>query len=61
MSHDGLSDLSAVKDGKTIYVEIKTGNAKLRKGQVAFRAEIEARGGTFIVARGIEELQEAGI
>ena len=61
LSHDGLSDLSAIKNGITIYIEIKTGNARLRKGQQAFRAEIEARGGTYIVARSIECLQERGI
>jgi hypothetical protein len=56
-SHRGLSDLTAIKDGVTVYIEVKTPHGVLSADQEAFRAEIEAHGGTYIVARSVEDVQ----
>lgn len=56
-SHLGLSDLTAIKDGKTIYVEIKTPTGKLSDYQKTFQHEIELHGGVYIVCRRLEDIQ----
>lgn len=60
-TYKGISDLSAIKDGRTIYVEVKAGKDELRKDQREFRDMIEAQGGTFIEYRRLEDLIEKGI
>ncbi len=57
-SHRGLSDLTAIKDGLTVYIEVKTASGILSADQEAFKAEIEAHGGRYIVARSVEDVQE---
>lgn len=56
-SHLGLSDLTAIKEGKTIYIEIKTPTGKLSDFQLQFKANIERHGGTYIVCRCLEDIQ----
>lgn len=47
----GLSDLSAIKDGQTVYIEVKTPRGRLSEWQNKFAANIAAHGGTYIVMR----------
>lgn len=56
-SHRGLSDLTAIKDGKTIYVEIKTPKGVQSPYQKEFQHEIQMHGGTYILARSVEDIQ----
>ena len=56
-SHRGLSDLSAIKDGATIYVEIKTPKGRLSPDQVKFQKDIEAHGAKYIVCKCVEDIQ----
>ncbi len=56
-SHLGLSDLTAIKDGKTIYVEIKTPKGYQSENQKNFQREIENHGGTYIICRKAEDIQ----
>ena len=55
-AHKGLSDLTALKDGETIYVEIKTPKGRLSEWQEIFKHDIEAHGGRYIVCRSIEDI-----
>ena len=55
--YPGLPDLEAVKDGQTVYIEVKTFTGKQRSDQIQFQADVEAHGGTYIVARGIEDVE----
>lgn len=50
-AYKGFPDLTAVKDGRTVYVEVKTPTGRLSEAQVAFQREVEAHGGEYIVAR----------
>ncbi len=54
--HKGISDLIAVKDGRVLFIEIKTGRDKLRPDQQKFRADIESHGGRYIEARCLEDV-----
>lgn len=53
----GLSDLTAIKDGWTVYIEVKTLTGKLSEDQEKFRDNVIACGGTYVVARRVEDVQ----
>jgi Holliday junction resolvase len=54
----GFPDLTALKDGVTIYVECKTATGKLSQHQENIRRDVEWHGGCYVVARGIDDLEE---
>lgn len=54
----GLSDLSAIKDGKTIYIEVKTPRGHQSDYQKEFQDNIESHGGLYILARSIDDVKE---
>lgn len=54
----GLSDLSALKDGITIYIEVKTSKGYQSDYQKQFQQDIESHGGVYILARSIEDVQD---
>lgn len=56
-SHKGLSDLTAIKGGQTVYVEVKTATGSQSQDQIQFQADIEAHGGLYVLARCIEDVQ----
>ncbi len=58
----GFPDLTAIRDGITIYVEIKTHNPRSKQSddQIKFELEITKFGGLYMVARGIEDLEQFG-
>lgn len=53
----GIADLYALKDGRHVWIEVKTPRGRLSEYQEKFRNEIEGHGGTYMVARGIEDLE----
>lgn len=55
--HKGLSDLTAIKEGRTIYIEVKTKYGKQSDWQIKFQHDIESHGGTYILARCIEDVE----
>lgn len=57
-SHKGMSDLTAIKDGRTVYIEVKTPAGRLSADQERFQYDIESHGGTYIVARCIDDVQK---
>lgn len=56
-SHRGLFDLTAIKNGRVVWIEVKTEKGKLSEQQERFKADIEARGGECCVARGIDDVK----
>ena len=55
--HKGLSDLTAIKNGKTVYIEVKRPMGKQSEWQLDFQADIEAHGGLYVVARSVEDVE----
>lgn len=51
----GISDLIAVKDGRTVFLEIKKPTGKQSKDQLEFEAEVKAHGGEYVVLRSADE------
>ena len=54
----GIPDLSAIKRGRTIYIETKSPKwrGKLSKDQERFKVDIEAHGGLFLVIDSVDEM-----
>lgn len=57
-SHRGLADLTAVKDGRVVWIEVKTRRGKLSEHQERFRDDVLQHGGEYIVVRSIEDVQK---
>ncbi len=55
-SYPGLPDLQAVKEGRTIYIEIKRPGGRQSPGQKIFQQELEAAGGTYLLMSDIRDL-----
>jgi Holliday junction resolvase len=55
-SHPGISDMCAVRDGVTLWIECKSATGRLSAAQEAFRVDIEAHGGTYVVCRSVDDL-----
>jgi len=53
----GFPDLTALKDGKTLYIEVKTPKGKQSVYQIEFEQTCKAHGGTYIVARSVEDIK----
>ena len=58
-SYKGVSDLVAIKAGRVLFIEVKTSTGRLGVHQQAFRDELTRHGGTYIVARSIEDVEQA--
>ena len=56
-SYKGIADLYALKNGAHVWIEVKTSRGRQSKDQVKFQADVEAHGGLYIVARGIEDVE----
>ena len=56
-SRKGFPDLTALKDGRTLYVEIKTATGKQSPYQVEFQRVCEAHGGVYILARSVDDIK----
>ena len=52
-SYPGLPDLQAIKDGQTIYIEIKRPGGRQSERQKKFQEDLEGAGGIYIVAHGV--------
>ena len=57
-SHRGLSDLTAIKCGRTVWIEMKTPKGKLSAHQETFRDAVEAAGGEYRVVRCLEDIAD---
>ena len=56
LSHRGFADLTAVKNGKTIYVEVKKQRGVQSEEQKQFQRDIENHGAEYILARCVEDV-----
>ena len=56
--HKGISDLIAIKNGKVVFIEVKTDTGELSDDQARFMVDIQSKGGNYIVARSIEDVMK---
>jgi len=55
-SHKGIADLYCLKDGRSVWLEIKTPTGKQSTYQKQFQADVEAYGGEYKVARSLDDV-----
>jgi hypothetical protein len=55
---NGVSDLIAFRRGETVFIECKTDDGELSDDQKLFRRQCEKHEIRYVVARGIEDLEE---
>jgi predicted RecB family endonuclease len=58
---DGVADILMAANGEAWAVETKSDTGRLSEAQRAFREYWIRGGGRYVVARGIEDLKEAGL
>lgn len=56
-SYKGIADLYCIKDGRSVWIEVKTPNGRLSEYQMKFRDDIIRQGGEYLVARGIQDIK----
>ena len=56
----GVPDISCLpwQDGRTLYIEVKSQNGRLRPDQVEFHAMLKSRNAPVMVARSVDDVQE---
>lgn len=54
-SHKGLSDMTVIKESKTVYIEVKTAKGKQSEDQEKFQRAIEEHGGHYVILRSLHE------
>jgi len=55
--HKGLSDLTALKNGQTVYIEVKKPGGRQSDVQKDFQADIEAHGGVYVLAKSVDDVE----
>ncbi len=60
-AYKGIPDLIAVKNGRVLFIELKTKTGRQSDHQRKFQSDIEAHGGEYVLCRGVDELQKRGI
>ncbi len=56
LSYPGVADLTATKEGVTVWVEIKTETGKQSQNQIDFERDIKNAGGNYVVVRNIDDI-----
>lgn len=54
----GLPDITIIKEGHYIAVEVKAPGKYLSKDQKIFKENVEKHGGTYILARSVEDVEK---
>lgn len=58
LSYNGISDLTAIKDGMTYWIEIKRPRGDRQNDyQKDFQADVESRGGRYLIIHSFEEAE----
>jgi len=53
----GLCDLIAVKNGITVFIEVKTPRGKQTEDQKVFEMKLQQAGGIYILARSVDDVE----
>ena len=56
-SYRGMSDLQALKDGRAVFIEVKTAGGRQSEHQKKFQRLVENAGLEYVLARGIEDVE----
>jgi len=59
-SYRGMSDLQALKDGRSVFIEVKASRGRQSEHQKSFQRLVEAAGGEYVLARRVEDVEHLG-
>lgn len=54
----GIADLYAIKNGHSVWIEVKTPQGHQSDDQILFQWHIEGHGGIYLLAHGIPEVEQ---
>lgn len=57
-STNGMADINAVVNGKSVSIEVKIGKDKIRESQLKVKSEIEAAGGVYIIVCSFDDFRQ---
>lgn len=60
LSEKGIPDLVAMREGRTVWIECKAPHGRLSDYQQAWLQDLEDHGGSYIVARSVEDVEQLG-
>lgn len=55
-SYKGVSDFIAIKEGRVLFIEVKTAIGKQSPDQIQFEADIRRCGGKYLLARSVDDV-----
>jgi len=58
-AYKGIPDIIAIKNGRTLYIEVKRLGGKQSDHQILFQSNIWAKGGHYILVKCLEDMIEA--
>jgi len=58
-SYPGLPDRIAIKNGRTLYIEVKRPGGKQSVNQMTFQSDIWAKGGHYILVKCLDDMIQA--
>ena len=56
----GVSDIIVLKDGRAMFIEVKSKTGKLSEAQVAFKETVERAGCAYFTVRSVDDLISLG-
>jgi len=60
-SYIGAPDRIAVKNSKVWFIEVKSPTGTQKDTQLSFQNRLQSAGGTYVLARSVEDLIQAGV
>jgi Holliday junction resolvase len=57
-SYKGISDLIAIKNGRVLFIEVKTPRGRQSDYQKEFERRVTEKGGQYAVIRSLDEINE---
>jgi len=60
-AHKGIADIYAIKNGRAIWIEIKSPRGRQSADQIEFQKNIKYHGGEYLLVRCLDDLIDKGI
>jgi hypothetical protein len=54
----GVSDIIAIKNGRVLFLEVKTKAGRLLDSQIIFKRILQEKGGEYFIVRSVEDTME---
>ncbi len=58
--YKGMSDLQALKDGRSVFVEVKRPGGRQSEYQKKFQEAVEAAGFEYVLAKSVDDVEHLG-